>query len=184
MHPENALRPSRSAFLVIRLAIGTRRRRNSFEELYPSNGYYARNAYPFLAVKQAGGVLVAGSDAPVGTWNPIPFVNMGAAVTRRLSSDGWPAQNPSQRVPVRDIIDAYTINGARFVGRDKECGSLEIGKSADFIVLDRDILKLADANQGEKIAVTKVLQTWFMGRSVFQQDGEAAKSSSTSGGDR
>ena len=42
------------------------------------------------------------------------------------------------------MLDAYTINGARMLGRDKEIGSLEVGKSADFIVVDRDILSLAD----------------------------------------
>lgn len=141
---------------------------NRFEDLYPKNGYYAAHVYPFAAVKAAGGVLVAGSDAPVGTWDPIPFGNISTAVTRREGSDAWPAQNPSQRIAVRDVIDAYTSNGARFLNRDRECGSLEIGKSADFIVLDRDILKLGDAGKGEEIAATRVLQTWFMGRSVYE----------------
>ena len=109
---------------------------NRFEELYSKSGYYANNVYPFAAVKAAGGVLVAGSDAPVGTWDPVPFENMSTAVTRRAGGNAWPAQNPSQRIPVRDVIAAYTINGARLLGRDRECGSLEVGKSADFIVLD------------------------------------------------
>ena len=49
---------------------------NRFADLYPKNGYYATHVYPFAAVKAAGGVLVAGSDAPVGTWDPKPFENM------------------------------------------------------------------------------------------------------------
>lgn len=141
---------------------------NRFEDLYPKNGYYATHVYPFAAVKAAGGVLVAGSDAPVGTWDPSPFENMSAAVTRRASRDSWPPQNPRQRIQVRDVIDAYTINGARFLGRDRECGSLEVGKSADFIVLDQNILQLGDAGAGERIATTRVLQTWFKGTQVYE----------------
>ena len=52
------------------------------------------NAYPFKAVKHAGGTLVAGSDAPVDTRDPQPFVNMAIGVTRRLP--GQQALNPSQ----------------------------------------------------------------------------------------
>jgi predicted amidohydrolase YtcJ len=44
-----------------------------------------------------------------------------------------------------------------------------VGKSADFIVLDRDILKLAEAGQGLDIAHTRVLQTWFKGMTVYKQ---------------
>jgi cytosine/adenosine deaminase-related metal-dependent hydrolase len=48
-----------------------------------------------------------------------------------------------------DVIDAYTISGARFLGREKEAGSIEVGKSGDFIVLNQDILKLADGGHAE-----------------------------------
>jgi predicted amidohydrolase YtcJ len=44
-----------------------------------------------------------------------------------------------------------------------------VGKSADFIVLDRDILKLAEGGQGLDIAHTKVLETWFKGKNVYKQ---------------
>lgn len=149
---------------------------NRFEDLYPADGYYAKNVYPFRAVKQAGGVLVAGSDAPVGTWDPMPFANMATGVTRRSGRGGWPAQNPSQSIPVRDVIDAYTINGARFLSRESESGSLEVGKSADFIVVDRDILELADRNSSEQIAGTQVLQTWFMGKAVYERPAQEVSS--------
>jgi hypothetical protein len=49
----------------------------------------------------------------------------------------------------------------------KDAGSLEVGKSADFILLDRDILALADAGHPESIAQTHVLRTWFRGKSVY-----------------
>ena len=138
---------------------------NEYSALHSARGYYEANAYPANSVLRAGGILVAGSDAPVDTADPQPFVNMAAAVTRR--APGGKPQSPQQAIGIRDVIDAYTVNGARFLKRDSEAGSIEIGKSADFIVLDRNILALADDNSGDEIAGTQVLETWFQGKSVF-----------------
>ncbi|HEX3845941.1 MAG TPA: amidohydrolase family protein [Steroidobacteraceae bacterium] len=138
---------------------------NGYAALHAPGSYYESNVYPFKGVKDAGGTLVAGSDAPVNTRDPQPFVNMAIGVTRRLP--GQKPQNPAQTVGIRDLIDAYTINGARFLHRDDVAGSLEPGKSADFIVLDRDILALADAGHAEDIGKTRVLETWFEGKEVY-----------------
>src|SRR5207237_5635671 len=127
--------------------------------------YYEENAYPFRAVQQAGGILVAGSDAPVETRDPRPFVNMARAVTRRYPDR--PALNPRQAITIREVLDAYTIGGARFLGREKEIGSLEVGKAADFVVLDRDILKLSDGGEPLKVADAQVLETWFAGNPIY-----------------
>jgi predicted amidohydrolase YtcJ len=135
--------------------------------LHPAGGYYEKNAYPVRALKDAGAILVAGSDAPVDTRDPRPFVNMAMAVTRRLP--GRAALGASQSVPIRDAIDAYTINGAQYLKRDAEAGSIEVGKSADFIVIDRDILHLADTGAADEIAKTGVLETYFMGIAVYQR---------------
>jgi predicted amidohydrolase YtcJ len=130
--------------------------------------YYERNAYPTRSVKAAGGILIAGSDAPVDTRDPRPFINMQMAVTRRFP--GKPALNPGEAISITDVLDAYTINGARSLGRDAEIGSLETGKSADFILIDQDILELAAAGKADDIGRTKVLGTWFQGKRVY--DGE------------
>ena len=116
-------------------------------------------------LRDAGAILLAGSDAPVNTRDPQPFVNMAMAVTRHLS--GHRPLNPDQSIPIRDVLDSYTISGAKYLNRDREAGSLEIGKSADFIVVDRDILALADAGKTDEITHTQVLETWFRGQSVF-----------------
>jgi predicted amidohydrolase YtcJ len=138
---------------------------NSYEALHPAGSYYESNTYPVAAIKAAGGILAAGSDAPVETRDPRPFVNMTRAITR--SYPGKPPLSPQQSITIRDIIDAYTINGARMLNLQQRAGSLETGKSADFIVLDRDILALADSGHAEAIAATRVLGTWFRGKKVY-----------------
>jgi predicted amidohydrolase YtcJ len=138
---------------------------NSYEALHPPGSYYESNVYPVRSSKEAGAILVAGSDAPVDTSDPRPFVNMSRAVTRALP--GGSALSPGQAIGIRDVIDAYTINGARFLGRDKQAGSIEVGKSGDFIVLNQDILKLADEGHAQDIRNTEVLETWFMGNRIY-----------------
>jgi hypothetical protein len=90
---------------------------------------------------------------------------MQFGVTR--ARHGLPPESPHQRLDIRDLIDAYTINGARALGRTSEIGSLEAGKSGDFIIVDQDILILAQEGHPEKIGDTKVLETWFMGKKVY-----------------
>ena len=140
---------------------------NGAAALHPANGYYEKNAYPVRSVRDAGGLIVGGSDAAVATRDPRPFVNIARAVTRRLP--GKPALYASESIPIRDAIDSYTIAGARFLGWEKEMGSLELGKSADFVIVDRNILELADHGDPETIEKTQVVETYFMGRRVYRQ---------------
>jgi predicted amidohydrolase YtcJ len=138
---------------------------NSYQALHAPGSFYEANAYPVRAVQNAGGITAAGSDAPVETRDPRPFVNMAHAITRR--NPGGKALNAGQDLNVDEAIEAYTINGARMLGIDKDAGSLDVGKSADFIVLDRDILKLAANGRADDIAKTRVMQTWFRGKQVY-----------------
>ena len=134
--------------------------------LHPAGGYYEQNAYPVRALQKAGATLIAGSDAPVDTRDPRPFVNMAMAVTR--SRPGHRALNAAQSIPIRDVIDAYTRNGAQYLGLEHDAGSIEVGKSGDFIVVDRDILALADSGRAGEVAATKVLATYFQGKAVYR----------------
>jgi predicted amidohydrolase YtcJ len=127
--------------------------------------YYDRQFYPVRQTRDAGAVLVAGSDAPVNTPDPQPFVNMQLALTRALP--GKPAANPAERITLPEVLRAYTIDGARAMGRDREFGSLAPGKSADFIEIDQDIFALEQAGQADRIGHTRVLGTWFRGKQVY-----------------
>ena len=138
---------------------------NSYEALHVPDSYFEQCTYPAKTAKDAGVIIAAGSDAPVLTKDPQPFENMEIGVTR--ARHGLQPLSPWQRLGVRDVVDAYTINGARTLGRADEIGSLEAGKSADFIIVDQNILALADQGHPDKIGATKVLETWFMGKKVY-----------------
>jgi predicted amidohydrolase YtcJ len=138
---------------------------STLSDLVGPGSYFYDNGYPVRGVLDAGGIPVGGSDAPVDTRDPRPFINMAKAVSRRRN--GLPPLNPAQSISIRDAIDSYTISGARFLGWSAESGSLELGKSADLIVLDRDILALADQGDTDAIEGTRVLETWFLGKQVF-----------------
>ena len=138
---------------------------HSYADYHNPDLAYERQFYPVRQTRDAGGILVAGSDAPVNTRDPQPFVNMQFAVTRALP--GLPPANPAERISLSEVVEAYTLNGARAMGREDTFGSLTVGKSADFIVLDRDIFALAAAGKPEAIGETKVLQTWFRGERVY-----------------
>jgi len=138
---------------------------NSYDSLHNPDNYFEKLTYPAKTAKDAGAILAAGSDAPVLTKDPQPFVNMEIGVTR--ARHGLPPLSPWQRLNIRDLIDAYTINNARALNRASEIGSLEAGKSADFIMVDQNILALADQGHPEKIGDTKVLATWFIGKKVY-----------------
>lgn len=133
------------------------------EDMYSPDGYYYQHFYPVASIKKAGGILAAGSDAPVDTDDPRPFYNMQVAITR---DRGMGSFNPSQQLTVEDAIDAYTINGARLMGQADEVGSIEAGKKADFIVLDQDIIELVAKGKSDQVGATTVLQTWFNGQQV------------------
>jgi len=139
---------------------------NSYQALHPTGSYYENNAYPVRAAKDAGAIITAGSDAPVDTRDPRPFINMASAVTRHIP--GQPALGPQHRITLAEVVEAYTISGAQMLNIAADAGSLEAGKSADFVVLDRDIFALAAAGHPDDIAKTRVLSTYFQGRQVYK----------------
>jgi predicted amidohydrolase YtcJ len=138
---------------------------NSYRALHVPGSYYEEHVYPVRSVQRAGAILVAGSDAPVETRDPRPFVNIARAMTRRLP--GQPSLNAAQDISLEEALQAYTLNGARLLGREREIGSLEVGKAADFIIIDRDPFALAAHGRADDIAATRVIRTYFMGQQVY-----------------
>jgi predicted amidohydrolase YtcJ len=110
--------------------------------------------------------MAGGSDWPVIP-NPNPWDGMEGLVTRRNPSGAFPGESlwPEQALDIATVLEIFTINSARGMGLEGTIGSLEVGKSADFIVLDRNVLEIAS----DEIADTRVLQTWFEGRVVHER---------------
>ena len=146
---------------------------NSYASRMAPGSYYVEHSYLARSTRDAGGIVVGGSDAPVGNRDPQPFVNIATGVLRHATGDQ--VLNARQALTVREALNAYTIDGARFLGRAGEFGSLEVGKSADFVILDRDILALADHGKADAIAGTKVLETWFRGARVYRATGKPSR---------
>lgn len=112
----------------------------------------------------AGVPVTMSSDAPVA--DPIPLEAMHAAVTR-MTKAGVQLGSDAQKVSTAEALRGHTINGARALGRESELGSLEVGKFADFAILDRDPLARGSALM-TGIAVD---ETWINGRRVFVREG-------------
>ena len=109
-----------------------------------------------------GVLLAAGSDWPVMP-SPDPWPGIQGLVTRADPSGQAPgALWPEQALTVPEALHAYSLGVARAIGADDVTGSLEVGKSADFVVLDRDPLAVPVT----ELAATTVRQTWFAGRRV------------------
>ena len=143
----------------------TRAGQSLSEALYDPLGYLHDALYPVENARKAGAILVAGSDAPVDSRDPRPFVNMAAGIAK-AAGDGEDYR-PHQRTSLAEILAAYTINGAKAVRQQAVTGSIETGKSADFIVLDRDLFALVEAGTPAKIAETEVELTVFKGETVY-----------------
>ena len=135
------------------------------DDLYNPQHYYMQNVYPAQSVQREGGLVVAGSDAPVGSRDPMPFVSLEQAITR---SAGAFVLNRAQGLSVHEAIAAFTTNGARLMGHADELGSLEVGKVADLIVIDQNIVELAENNRAEDISDTRVQLTIFNGQVIFE----------------
>jgi predicted amidohydrolase YtcJ len=135
-------------------------------DLYNPEHYYMQNVYPAKSIMDAGGPLVHGSDAPVGTRNPIPLVSLQMAITRGANDEGHVALNPKEAIDVHQAIAALTINGAKLFNHADRLGSIEAGKLADLVVLDQNIVELAESGQAQRIAETGVTLTVFNGAIV------------------
>ncbi|WP_272023085.1 amidohydrolase [Olleya namhaensis] len=121
-----------------------------------------KTTYAFNDLMSAGATVVFGSDWPVAPASPL--YGIYAAVTRQTldnkNPNGWVGK---QKITVEQALLAYTKNGAYGSFDENEKGTLEVGKLADFVILDSDI---TIANP-EVIKDIKVLATYIAGKKVY-----------------
>jgi predicted amidohydrolase YtcJ len=121
-------------------------------------------SYAWRQFLDAGARFADGSDFPVES--PNPMLGLYAAITRRdlageLPAGGW---RPEERLTPGEALKSFTIWGAWLAFRDRDLGSLEIGKQADFVVVDHDPV-LGDPADLPK---TRVLRTVVAGETVYE----------------
>jgi len=115
------------------------------------------------SIERTGGVLAFGSDWPIVTLNPWPGVQN--ALTRQTTEGDPPGGYlPNERISLEDAIKGYTWGAAFAAHREKEEGSLEVGKVADLILLAQDLFKILPS----EIEKTEVLLTMVGGKVVYE----------------
>jgi hypothetical protein len=117
--------------------------------------------YPIGSVQKSGATVAFGSDWSVSS--PNPFEEMETAVTR-LGALGETTEPflPEEAITLPEAIAAFTINAAYTNRLDKETGSIEAGKGADLVVLDRNLFEIPASEMSD----VKALVTLFEGKPV------------------
>ncbi len=123
-----------------------------------------QGAYAWRTFLKQGSRIACGSDFPVES--PNPFFGIHAAVTRQDVA-GQPAAGwyPGQAMTLKEALRCFTLDAAYAAHQENSIGSLEKGKWADFIVIDRDLFTMP----AKDIHAVGVLQTWVGGRQVFEK---------------
>ncbi len=121
--------------------------------------------YAWRRLLDSGAVLANGSDFPVELSNP--FHGLYASVTRQ-GRDGKPEGGwyPDQALTRAEALHSFTLAAAFAAHQEDRMGSLEAGKWADFIIIDRDYFAIP----ASEIDDIKVLQTWVGGKQVYERN--------------
>ena len=118
--------------------------------------------YPIASVERAGGRIVGGSDWNVSSADPLEAIETAVRRQDPLKSSG-PVLNEAEVVSLASMIDAYTINAAWLMHHENRTGSIEPGKRADIVVLDRNLFDIP----ATQISEAQVLWTFLDGAVVY-----------------
>jgi predicted amidohydrolase YtcJ len=130
----------------------------------------SRWLYPIASLVKSGAVVTCGSDWSVSSMNPLEAIQV--AVTRRGPDEApGAAWIPEEVADLPAMLAGYTINGAYVNFEEKETGSIETGKAADLVVLDRNLFEISP----NEIHNTKVLLTLLEGKEVYRYPGFITK---------
>jgi len=124
-----------------------------------------RTAYGAMMSRKTdkGAVVVGGSDAPVERGEPM--IEFYAAVARRsITGDQTPDWHPEEALTREQALKAFTIWPAYAAFEETKRGTIEVGKWADFTILDQDIMKIPEA----EVLKVKNVMTVVAGEIVYQ----------------
>ena len=123
-----------------------------------------KGAYAWRSLLETGVIIPNGSDFPVEAVNPL--ISFHSALTRQDAKNyppgGW---YPAQKMTRDEALKSMTLWPAIASFQEKEYGTITVGKAADFVILDHDIM----AVPGEQILGTAVVATWVGGRAVYER---------------
>ena len=121
--------------------------------------------FPVRTMQEACGHLAIGTDFPVVTINP--FTTIYAALTR-CDDRGVPTgrNGAAQKLSLAEVLHAYTREGARVYHAEDDFGTLEAGKCANVIVLDRNLFRCVP----EEIRRARVDVNYFEGREIYRME--------------
>jgi predicted amidohydrolase YtcJ len=121
-------------------------------------------AYAWRSLLNTGVVIPNGSDFPVEAVNPL--LSFHSSVSRQDEND-WPAGGwyPEQKMTRDEALKSMTIWPAYAAFQEDLLGSLTPGKLADFVILDRDIMRVAE----QEILGTRVIATYLGGRPIYER---------------
>lgn len=128
--------------------------------------------YPFGKLEKEGVRLTAGTDFPVDLW-PNPFIGMKVGATRTIYKThpeykrfkGRSLGPSENKMTLKGLLQAYTINSAYQMFLEEKTGTIEAGKSADFVILDSRLSE----TEAENLDEVKVEQTYFRGECVYRK---------------
>jgi predicted amidohydrolase YtcJ len=126
--------------------------------------------YPFASLLRHGATLAMGSDWPVSTADPLEEMHVG--VNRKMPADyPYRVENdevflPDERIDLPTAVAGFTIGSAYVNHLDRVTGSIEQGKYADLVVLDRNLF----AHPADEISSAHVQLTYVEGERVFASD--------------
>ncbi len=130
----------------------------------------AEFSFPIRSLVESSAEPAFGSDWPAVVPTPNPWPGVEALITRQdpYLEDPQEYKWAEQAVDLEAALEIVTINGAKALRVEEIAGSIEVGKSADLIVLDRNLFEIPVRD----IAETQVLATIFEGRTVYEQSQE------------
>ena len=126
---------------------------------------FASRMWPMRSLLDAGALVIYGSDWPAVVPDANPWPGIEAMVSRKNPYGSFPGtQWPEQAIKLSEALRVVTKNGSVAAKSADSTGSIEVGKAADFIVLDRNVFEVAI----EQVSDVQVLLTVINGRIVYE----------------